>query len=621
MRVYYTALFTIFVVMFVIVVVCYTSIIVTVKRAQAALRSHRIPFSTTASTSNAAANTPVASAATISNPDVVATRRGKAKRPGRNQVDVEGGWRKGVNEGGVKENAECRGADYDPRQRQKAEGRVMSVTDCMPGLAEGGGRKGWGRRGHFDVTRVKMTPRPATVERDVGAHALDEIMLRPGRDVKRKDCVVEGPLVGDGLKEGRRDEAGRLPLTPTDTQHAAGLQHSSAEGMAIPKITGKLHHGNSLCFTHAERNGTACERLWAAGQSKNTETHTNTETTEEVTDTETGRVTDTNTNLKITEMEEEIKNTETGKARDKETEKTKDTETDKVRDTESHEEIKDAWTNREAKYAETDTGVDRVTDKKFQRKGTNRKVKGEDTENVKDMHEDKEVARCPALYGPCTADSSLTPGVGAVNVEYLPAIPDDLHLSFPKPSDLHPAVKDLDPVRDDLDPEWDDPNHLYDLDRNAAEGQHPDVSKTRHMRGSKNRFQRSPPVAFTLPSDVSGPVRSNDAGGRSAADNQMPGQAATHHSSRSLRLTLLLLVVTGVFVVSWVPPFLAMAWFFYVGYTPPLTSADLALQRYAPTTYLLNHFVTPVLYLTLSSSFRQNVSALRKCVLNVFRFR
>ena len=79
-----------------------------------------------------------------------------------------------------------------------------------------------------------------------------------------------------------------------------------------------------------------------------------------------------------------------------------------------------------------------------------------------------------------------------------------------------------------------------------------------------------------------------------------------------MRLTLLLLLVTVVFVLSWVPPYVAMVWYFYVGYRPPLSSSDLALQLYAPTGYVLNHFANPVLYLAFSAAFRQRVLALWK---------
>nr|KAG5696097.1 hypothetical protein BaRGS_020498 [Batillaria attramentaria] len=60
----------------------------------------------------------------------------------------------------------------------------------------------------------------------------------------------------------------------------------------------------------------------------------------------------------------------------------------------------------------------------------------------------------------------------------------------------------------------------------------------------------------------------------------------------------------------WIPPYVAMVWYFYVGYTPPLSATDIAVQTYAPTGYILNSFVNPFLYVALSPAFRNTVISL-----------
>ncbi|KAK7482435.1 hypothetical protein BaRGS_00026357 [Batillaria attramentaria] len=87
-------------------------------------------------------------------------------------------------------------------------------------------------------------------------------------------------------------------------------------------------------------------------------------------------------------------------------------------------------------------------------------------------------------------------------------------------------------------------------------------------------------------------------------------KAAAKRDTRSFRLALLLLLVTAIFVISWIPPYVAMVWYFYVGYTPPLSATDIAVQTYAPTGYILNSFVNPFLYVALSPAFRNTVISL-----------
>ncbi|XP_076435071.1 uncharacterized protein LOC143274948 [Babylonia areolata] len=96
-------------------------------------------------------------------------------------------------------------------------------------------------------------------------------------------------------------------------------------------------------------------------------------------------------------------------------------------------------------------------------------------------------------------------------------------------------------------------------------------------------------------------------------------RATIQRTSRSFRLTLLLMVVTIVFILSWIPPFVAMVWFFHVGYATPPKSYEIALRNYGSTGYILNHFANPIIYIALSSSFRENVSSLWRSLTSRFR--
>lgn len=83
--------------------------------------------------------------------------------------------------------------------------------------------------------------------------------------------------------------------------------------------------------------------------------------------------------------------------------------------------------------------------------------------------------------------------------------------------------------------------------------------------------------------------------------------ARIKRNARDVQVTMLLLVITVIFVVSWIPPYMAMVWFFYVGYTPPYTVAEVSLMTYAPTGYILNHFASPFVYIALSPTFKKNI--------------
>jgi hypothetical protein len=116
-------------------------------------------------------------------------------------------------------------------------------------------------------------------------------------------------------------------------------------------------------------------------------------------------------------------------------------------------------------------------------------------------------------------------------------------------------------------------------------------------------------------------------GGESGKEGATGDSRSTYSSSgmrrasrRSQHLALLFLVVTLVFVLSWIPPYLAMVWYFHVGYTLPMSSSELAVQMYAPTGYVLNSFANPVIYAIFSRQFRHYIVNLWKaCTCTVAR--
>ena len=97
---------------------------------------------------------------------------------------------------------------------------------------------------------------------------------------------------------------------------------------------------------------------------------------------------------------------------------------------------------------------------------------------------------------------------------------------------------------------------------------------------------------------------------KSKTATNVAGKSSTARTARAFRLTVLLLVVTVVFVVSRVPPYAAVVWLLYARDAPPLATSQHALQTYASTGYVLNHFATPLLFLAFSPAFREAAVAL-----------
>ena len=100
--------------------------------------------------------------------------------------------------------------------------------------------------------------------------------------------------------------------------------------------------------------------------------------------------------------------------------------------------------------------------------------------------------------------------------------------------------------------------------------------------------------------------------------SEMSRRKAVMRQQRNLRITRLLFVVTAVFILSWVPPYIAMVKGFYIGYSFPLTLTEMLLLSYGPSVYVINTFSNPIIYAALSAIYRRHVidlwKALRKTV-------
>ena len=92
---------------------------------------------------------------------------------------------------------------------------------------------------------------------------------------------------------------------------------------------------------------------------------------------------------------------------------------------------------------------------------------------------------------------------------------------------------------------------------------------------------------------------------------------AVARSQRNLRITGLLFVVTAVFILSWVPPYIAMVKGFYVGYTFPLSLGEMLLLSYGRSVYIINTFSNPIIYAALSAIYRRHVIDLWKALWTV----
>ena len=87
--------------------------------------------------------------------------------------------------------------------------------------------------------------------------------------------------------------------------------------------------------------------------------------------------------------------------------------------------------------------------------------------------------------------------------------------------------------------------------------------------------------------------------------------------SRYLRATILLSTVTAVFIVSWIPPYMAMVKAFYIGYSVPMSQFELLLNVYGPQMYVINNFANPIIFALMSSYYRKNVA---KMFTDLYRF-
>lgn len=93
---------------------------------------------------------------------------------------------------------------------------------------------------------------------------------------------------------------------------------------------------------------------------------------------------------------------------------------------------------------------------------------------------------------------------------------------------------------------------------------------------------------------------------QSASQN---GQNVTlsRRERRDFRITALLFLVTVIFIVSWIPPYVSMIKAFYIGYTFPISIPDYIILMYGPGIFMINNFANPLLYVLLNPVFRRNI--------------
>ena len=76
---------------------------------------------------------------------------------------------------------------------------------------------------------------------------------------------------------------------------------------------------------------------------------------------------------------------------------------------------------------------------------------------------------------------------------------------------------------------------------------------------------------------------------------------------RNIRITALLFVITVVYILSWVPPYIAVVKGLFIGYSWPISVYELSMLTYGPSVYVINTFANPVIYAALSGTYRAHV--------------
>ncbi|RUS75166.1 hypothetical protein EGW08_017074 [Elysia chlorotica] len=88
---------------------------------------------------------------------------------------------------------------------------------------------------------------------------------------------------------------------------------------------------------------------------------------------------------------------------------------------------------------------------------------------------------------------------------------------------------------------------------------------------------------------------------------------------RNTRVTGLLFSVTVVFILSWVPPYVALIKGLYVGYAWPISAAQFTLLTYGPNVYVINTFANPIIYAVASATYRRHVTDFAMAVKSAVR--
>lgn len=85
------------------------------------------------------------------------------------------------------------------------------------------------------------------------------------------------------------------------------------------------------------------------------------------------------------------------------------------------------------------------------------------------------------------------------------------------------------------------------------------------------------------------------------------GSQMTRRLRRDNKITGLLFLVTFVFILTWIPAYVAMAKGMYTGYSLPITLGELIVMKYGANIYIINNFSNPLIYAALSSVYRAKV--------------
>ena len=118
--------------------------------------------------------------------------------------------------------------------------------------------------------------------------------------------------------------------------------------------------------------------------------------------------------------------------------------------------------------------------------------------------------------------------------------------------------------------------------------------------------------SLAVPAETTGAGRRRQNENPALLLNQLQNKKAEARQQRNVRITGLLFVVTAVFILSWVPPYISMVKGFFIGYSFSFTMGEVLLINYGSSVYVINTFSNPIIYATMSATYRRHVVDLAK---------